>query len=314
MSSSTTKQIDFHRDNDRAIEAQLGDYLTLMKPRVMSLAVFTAFCGIILAPVPMHPFLIFCSVLAIALAAGASGAFNMIIETPIDAIMKRTSQRPTVTGVIPKSDGLVFASFIAAFSVMLLGFASNYYAAALLLFTIFYYAVIYTVWLKPYTIQNIVIGGGAGALPPVVGWMSATGHISYESLLLFLIIFLWTPPHFWALAMSMKNDYKAANIPVMPNIKGDTQTRLTILLYTVSMLITSVFTGLSQIGGWFSLVLLTVLNIYFFYRAVRLYIADGQSQDYLLEKKFFVLSIVYLFCYFIILLLQKAITHYFTPV
>lgn len=211
------------------------DYLALLKPRVMSLVVFTALTGLLLAPTPVNPILGFASLLAIAIGAGASGALNMWYDADIDALMKRTRKRPIPAGKIAKGDALGFGLFLAGFSVLVLGLVANWLAAAILAFTIFFYAVIYTIWLKRSTPQNIVIGGAAGALPPVIGYAAATGEISLASLVLFTIIFLWTPPHFWALALVKTEEYRRAGIPMLPNVKGPSRTRLEILLYTIAL-------------------------------------------------------------------------------
>jgi protoheme IX farnesyltransferase len=217
----------------RISEAEVVDYVALLKPRVMSLVIFTALVGLVIAPVHVHPVLAFTSILCIAVGAGASGALNMWYEADIDALMSRTANRPIPRGRITRAEALAFGMTLAFFSVMTLGILVNWIAGALLAFTIFFYVVIYTMALKRWTAQNIVIGGAAGALPPVVAWAAATGSLSVEPLLLFLIIFFWTPPHFWALALFRSDDYARAGIPMLPVTAGPDATRLQILLYTI---------------------------------------------------------------------------------
>ena len=213
--------------------AEPRDYFELLKPRVMSLVVFTALAGMLAAPVSINPVLGFAALLSIAVGAGASGALNMWYDADIDALMSRTRDRPVPAGRVPAQDALGFGLFLSALSVATLGLVANWVAAALLAFTIFFYIAIYTIWLKRWTPQNIVIGGAAGAFPPMVGWAAVTGSISLESIVLFLIIFLWTPPHFWALALYKEGEFARAGIPMMPNVKGPDRTRLEILLYTL---------------------------------------------------------------------------------
>ncbi len=213
--------------------ARVEDYLALLKPRVMSLVVFTALVGLLLAPGGVNPVVGAIAILCIAVGAGASGALNMWYDSDIDAVMSRTLNRPIPAGRIERDHALALGLILSTFSVLLLGLATNWLAAGLLAFTIFFYAVIYTMWLKRSTPQNIVIGGAAGAFPPMVGWAAVTGTVSLESCLLFLIIFLWTPPHFWALALYKQSDYGAAGIPMLPNVAGNEATKLQILIYSV---------------------------------------------------------------------------------
>ena len=213
--------------------ASPADYMALLKPRVMSLVIFTALAGMLIAPGHTHPVVAFASLLAIAVGAGASGALNMWYESDIDALMTRTKNRPIPAGKVTRDEALAFGLTLSAFSVVLLGVVSNWVAAGLLAFTIFFYAVFYTMWLKRATPQNIVIGGAAGAFPPVVGYAAATGSVSASAIALFMIIFIWTPPHFWALALLKSDDYARAGIPMMPNVKGPDHTRLEILLYSI---------------------------------------------------------------------------------
>ncbi|TJW42713.1 MAG: protoheme IX farnesyltransferase, partial [Mesorhizobium sp.] len=217
----------------RMSEATAGDFFALLKPRVMSLVVFTAFVGLVAAPVTINPLLAVIAVLAIAIGAGASGALNMWYDADIDAVMTRTASRPVPAGRILPGEALSFGLVLSVLSVMTLGVLVNWLSAALLAFTIFFYAVVYTMRLKRLTPQNIVIGGAAGAIPPVIGWAAVTGSVSLESLVLFLIIFLWTPPHFWALALFKSDDYARAGIPMMPNVAGQASTRRQIFSYAL---------------------------------------------------------------------------------
>jgi len=213
--------------------ATVGDYIALMKPRVMSLVVFTALVGLAVAPGSLHPLTGFTALLCIAVGAGASGALNMWYDADIDALMTRTSRRPVPMGRVQPGEALAFGLTLAAFAVVVLGLLVNVLAAALLAFTIFFYAVVYTMWLKRSTPQNIVIGGAAGAFPPMIGWAAVTGSLSLEPILLFAIILMWTPPHFWALALYRTEDYARAGIPMLPVVAGDASTRRHIMLYTL---------------------------------------------------------------------------------
>lgn len=210
-----------------------SDYLALLKPRVMSLVIFTAFVGLMLAPGTLHPVLAGVAILCIAVGAGASGALNMWYDADIDEVMSRTKKRPIPAGKVTREEAFTFGMTLSIGSVLLLGLMVNWFAGAFLAFTIFFYVVIYTMWLKRSTPQNIVIGGAAGAFPPMVGWASVTGSVSLESFILFLIIFMWTPPHFWALALFKSGDYRAAGVPMLPVVAGETNTRHQILLYSV---------------------------------------------------------------------------------
>ncbi|HET7911604.1 MAG TPA: heme o synthase [Pseudolabrys sp.] len=213
--------------------ATVGDYFTLMKPRVMSLVVFTALVGLAVAPGSLHPLTGFTALLCIAVGAGAAGALNMWYDADVDAVMTRTSRRPVPMGRVQPGEALAFGLTLAGFSVATLGLLVNWLAAGLLAFTIFFYVAVYTVWLKRSTPQNIVIGGAAGAFPPMIGWAATTGSLSLEPVLLFLIIFFWTPPHFWALALYRTDDYARAGIPMLPVVSGDASARRQILFYTL---------------------------------------------------------------------------------
>jgi protoheme IX farnesyltransferase len=213
--------------------ATVGDYLALMKPRVMSLVIFTALVGLAVAPGSLHPATAFTALLCIAVGAGASGALNMWYDADIDALMTRTARRPVPMGRVKPGEALAFGLTLASFAVVVLGLLVNVLAAGLLAFTIFFYIAVYTMWLKRSTPQNIVIGGAAGALPPMIGWAAVTGSMSFEPVLLFLIVFLWTPPHFWALALYRTEEFARAGIPMLPVVAGDASTRRHILVYTL---------------------------------------------------------------------------------
>ena len=213
--------------------ASFGDLVALMKPQVMSLVVFTALVGLLVAPGHLEPLIGFVALLCITAGAGAAGALNMWYDADIDAVMTRTAMRPIPRGRVSRAEALVFGLMLSAGSIAVLGFAVNIAAAALLAFTIFFYVVVYTMWLKRRTPQNIVIGGAAGAFPPLIGWVAVTGRIGVEPLILFLIIFLWTPPHFWALALNRAGEYARAGIPMLPVVAGTAETKRQILIYTV---------------------------------------------------------------------------------
>jgi heme o synthase len=213
--------------------AGVSDYIALMKPRVMSLVVFTALVGLAVAPGSLHPLTGLTALICIAVGAGAAGALNMGYDADVDCLMTRTAGRPVPRGRVKRGEAIAFGLTLAAFSVVTLGLLVNTLAAGLLAFTIFFYAVVYTLWLKRSTAQNIVIGGGAGAFPPMIGWAAATGSLSFEPVLLFLIIFFWTPPHFWALALYRADDYARAGIPMLPVVKGEVHARRQILRYTL---------------------------------------------------------------------------------
>jgi len=292
-------------------EAQMGDFWALLKPRVMTLVVFTAAVGLLAAPDPVHPFVAFCAILFIAVGGGASGALNMWWDADIDAIMKRTSRRPIPAGKVSEGEALAFGMALSGFSVVLLGLASNWVAAGLLAFTIFFYVAIYTMWLKRWTPQNIVIGGAAGAFPPMIGWAVATGGIGIESVLMFCLTFMWTPPHFWALALFMRKDYDNAGVPMLTVTHGRPSTRRHILVYTLLLAALAVATAFTQIGGPFYLAVAVVLNVMFIKGAVEIWRRDediAETDNYLVERKFFKLSLLYLFAHFGAILFEAVLT------
>ncbi len=278
--------------------ASPSDYLALLKPRVMSLVVFTALAGVLIAPGHVNPVIGFASLLAIAVGAGASGALNMWYDADIDALMRRTRNRPIPSGKISKEDALGFGATLALFAVLTLGIAANWLAAGLLAFTIFFYVVIYTIWLKRTTPQNIVIGGAAGALPPVVGYAAATGSVSLASLALFAIIFVWTPPHFWALALVKADEYGRAGVPMLPNVKGARRTRREILIYTIILAPLGLAPWLLGFASLAYGVLAFSLGALMLLLAARVYsIRTGAKADRC-AKQLFGFSIVYLFLLF----------------
>ena len=282
--------------------AGVGDYLELMKPRVMSLVVFTALVGLVLAPVPMHPVMAFTALLCIAVGAGAAGALNMWYDADIDARMGRTAGRPIPRGRVTSGEAAGFGFTLAAFSVVSLGLLVNVLAAALLAFTIFFYVVIYTIWLKRSTPQNIVIGGAAGALPPVIGWAAATGSVSLEPLVLFLIVFLWTPPHFWALSLYRREDYARAGVPMLPVVAGEQETRRQILLYTLILVPVGVAPWLLGYTGAVYGITAVLAGAAMIALAIRVH---GETRGYAASKQMFGFSILYLFLLFAMLLVDR---------
>jgi protoheme IX farnesyltransferase len=291
-------------------DAQMGDYFALLKPRVMSLVVFTALVGLLAAPVGVHPVVAFTSILFVAVGAGASGALNMWWDADIDAVMRRTSKRPIPSGRIQPGEALSLGVALSGLSVMMLALSANLLAAGLLAFTIFFYAVIYSMWLKRSTPQNIVIGGAAGAFPPVIGWVIATGSFSIEAWLMFALIFMWTPPHFWALALFMRSDYDDAGVPMLTVTHGRPATRRHIIAYTVLLAILAVGTGFTSIGGPVYLLAAIVLNAMFLKGAWTIWQRDevmAEADDYKVEKSFFRLSLWYLFAHFGVILLEAML-------
>ena len=290
-------------------EAQFGDYFALLKPRVMTLVVFTAFVGLLAAPVAVHPFIGFCAVLFIAVGGGASGALNMWYDSDIDAVMKRTAKRPIPAGKVTRDEALAIGLTLSVFACVFLGLATNWLAAGLLAFTIFFYVVIYTMWLKRATPQNIVIGGAAGAFPPMIGWAAATGDISTASVLMFCLTFMWTPPHFWALALFMRSDYDDAGVPMLTVTHGRRATRVHILVYTVLLAALAIGLGFTQVGGPVYLAVAVVLNALFLKGAVQIWRRDedaSEADNFQVEKSFFKLSLLYLFAHFGAILIEAG--------
>jgi protoheme IX farnesyltransferase len=283
-----------------------GDYFALLKPRVMSLVIFTAFAGMLIAPSNVNPVIGFASLLAIAVGAGASGALNMWFDADIDALMRRTRKRPIPAGKLTKEDAFTFGATLSFLSVLTLGFVSNWFAAALLAFTIFFYVVIYTIWLKRSTPQNIVIGGAAGAFPPIVGYVAATGHISVASLALFAIIFVWTPPHFWALALVRADEFARAGVPMLPNVKGADRTRRDILLYTLVLAPLGLSPWLLGFASPIYGILAFGLGALMLFFAARVYyVRTGELADKR-AMQLFGFSILYLFLLFAEIVLERV--------
>jgi heme o synthase len=291
----------------RISEADVSDYIALLKPRVMSLVIFTALVGLVIAPGHVHPVLAITSLLCIAVGAGASGALNMALEGDIDALMSRTANRPIPRGRITVPEAMAFGITLSFFSVMTLGILVNWIAGSLLAFTIFFYVVIYTMLLKRWTAQNIVIGGAAGSLPPVVAWAAATGSLSVEPLLLFLIIFFWTPPHFWALALFRSDDYARAGVPMLPVVAGPDATRLQILLYTIVLV--AVAAAPWPLGYFDAIYGVTslVLGAGMLALAVNVYRRRAKASSLRATRKLFAFSIFYLFALFATLLLEVVV-------
>ncbi|PKQ05644.1 MAG: protoheme IX farnesyltransferase [Alphaproteobacteria bacterium HGW-Alphaproteobacteria-12] len=288
------------------------DFFELLKPRVMSLVIFTALAGLVVAPGSIHPVIAFTALLCIAVGAGASGALNMWYDADIDAAMARTAKRPIPAGRVTPGEAAAFGSILSVLSVMTMGVLVNWVAAALLAFTIFFYAVIYTMWLKRRTPQNIVIGGAAGAFPPMIGWAAVTGSVSLESAALFLIIFMWTPPHFWALALYRSEDYKKAGVPMLPVVAGEKETRRQIMLYSLALVPVTLLPGIMGFAGLLYTAVTALLGIGFLWFAFRLWrtdaaSADGKAAQDRAAKGLFGYSILYLFLIFSLLLAEKML-------
>ena len=291
-------------------EPSVGDYITLMKPRVMSLVVFTALVGLVAAPGGIHPVLGFIALVCITVGAGASGALNMWYDADIDANMARTAARPIPRGRVTADEALTFGTVLSVLSVLTLGVIVNWVAGALLAMTIAYYVFFYTMWLKRRTPQNIVIGGAAGSFPPMIGWAAVTGSVSVESILMFLIIFMWTPPHFWALALYRCRDYERVGVPMLPVVAGAAETRRQILLYSIvltPLAVAPYFVGLTSVVY---LVASSVLGLIFMAYAVNVYrTTEGREADHA-AKKLFGYSILYLFLIFALLLGESLVAKF----
>ena len=283
------------------------DYYELLKPRVMSLVVFTAVVGLIAAPGHIHPWFGFLTILCIAVGAGASGALNMWYDADIDAVMKRTQNRPVPSGAITPGEALGFGMGLAFAAVIMLAMNVSVAAAALLAFTIFFYVVVYTMGLKRRTPQNIVIGGAAGAFPPMISWIAVTGHIDLGAIALFLLIFMWTPPHFWALALFREGDYAKAGVPMLPNVYGRPETRKQILIYALLCAPVAALPALCGVSGLLYAVGATLLTAMFIYRACSLYFAADATAEDKAAKKLFGFSIIWLFAIFALILAEKLL-------
>lgn len=294
---------------DIIVPADWRDFWALTKPRVMSLVVFTALCGLLAAPGTINPVIGFTAIMCIALGAGASGALNQWYEADVDAKMLRTQGRPLPDGRMDRPAAFQFGIILAAFSVGIMGVAVNWLSAIILAFSIFFYAVVYTIWLKPNTPQNIVIGGAAGAFPPVIGWAAVTGDVTLLPILMFVIIFLWTPPHFWALALFMKSDYGAAGIPMMPNVAGQKSTRNQIFFYSWVMAAAALAPwalGLSGLLYGYPVLALTMVFVALAFSVWRNSATDASAMQP--EKRLFGFSILYLFLLFALLAFDRIIS------
>jgi len=293
---------------ETTVPSEWRDYFALTKPRVMRLVVFTGLCGLMAAPGHIHPVLGFTAVLCIALGAGGAGALNQWWEADLDAKMKRTAKRPLPLGRMPRTNARDFGIALSVASVLLMGLALNWLSAAVLAVSILYYAIVYTIWLKPRTPQNIVIGGGAGAFPPLIGWVAVTGHITWMPVLLFAIIFMWTPPHFWALALFVKSDYANAGVPMLPVVRGQAVTRRQILAYAILLFPVSLAPwwvgGTGAIYGVCALVLSALFVAFSLPVALR---RSAEGDPMKPEKRLFAYSVLYLFAVFTALVADRLI-------
>ena len=295
---------------DVLMEPSVSDYVQLMKPRVMTLVILTALAAMVAAPGSIHPVIGFIAIFSIAIGAGASGALNMWYDADIDARMARTAARPIPRGRMTGSEVLSFGAILSVFSVMTLGVCVNWVAGGLLAMTIAFYLVVYTMWLKRRTPHNIVIGGAAGAFPPMIGWAAVTGSVSVESILLFLIIFMWTPPHFWALALYRCRDYERVGVPMLPVVAGLAETRRQILMYSVLLVPLAIAPYFIGLGGVTYLAFSVVLGAIFLYLAVQVYrTTEGREADKV-AKQLFWFSILYLYLLFAVLLVESAVMRY----
>jgi protoheme IX farnesyltransferase len=290
------------------LPASSRDLFALTKPRVMSLVVFTGLCGLLVAPAPVNPVLGFAAVLCIALGAGAAGALNQWYEADLDAKMKRTASRPLPAGRMTRQTALHFGVGLSVFSVILMDLAANHLAAGILAVSILFYVLVYTVWLKRRTAQNIVIGGAAGAFPPLIGWVAATGNISALPVLLFAIIFLWTPPHLWALSLFVRTDYANAGVPMLPVVAGVTNTRRQIALYTLPMIAAAIAPWALGLTGWIYGIASIGLNAVFLVLALAV-LANKATEPKQMgpEKRLFAFSIFYLFAIFAALVIDVKV-------
>ena len=290
------------------LTADWRDFLALTKPRVMTLVVFTAICGMLAAPGHIHPVIGFTAILCIAIAAGAAGALNQWVEADLDGLMKRTRARPLPAGRMHRESALHFGVALSVFSVLLMGLATNLLAAAILAVSILFYVLVYTIWLKPRTPQNIVIGGAAGAFPPLIGWVAVTGDVTLMPVLLFALIFLWTPPHFWALALFVRMDYAAAGMPMLPVVAGIPATRRQILIYSVAMSAVAVLPWVIGLAGAIYGAAAITLSAYFMALALQVGASrTTEPAEMKAEKRLFKYSIAYLFVLFAALVADRLL-------
>ena len=300
MSLSTTHSLAYPR------VTTVGDFIALLKPRVMSLVIFTGLAGIVAAPGDIHPLRAFTALLCIAVAAGASGCLNMAYDSDIDRLMTRTATRPIPMGYIAREDALAFGWTLSIAAVATMGLFVNFLAAGLLAFTVFFYVVVYTLWLKRRTPQNIVIGGLSGALPPAIGWASVTGDLSLAPLLLVAIIFMWTPPHFWALSLWRSEDYARAGVPMLPVVSGKPHTRFQILLYTLILVPLGVLPAVLHIGGALYLAASAGIGLWFLWEAIATYRERDEVKEPAAHRLFGV-SLLYMTALFASLIAEKLI-------
>ena len=293
------------RNSKLGLALELSSFFNLMKPRVMSLVLFTCMVGLLIAPVNVDFISACISLIAVAIGSGAAGTLNMWYESDLDALMSRTCLRPIPTGKVKKDQALYFGIILSALSVSIIYFSANLISAILLASTIAFYFFVYTIWLKRKTPQNIVIGGAAGALPPVIGWTIATGSISIEPLILFLIIFLWTPSHFWALSLYKLGDYKKAKVPMLPIISGTKTTKINILVYALIMAPVVLAPYFLNFGSIFYLALSSIMTVYYIYLCFKLYRSEIVKISNRIARKLFIYSIFYLFFIFLILLIDN---------
>lgn len=282
------------------------DYVALLKPRVMTLVVFSGIAGLLVAPGALHPVLALTAILCIAIGAGAAGAINMWYDRDIDAIMARTRSRPIVLGRIAPTAALEFGVILAVFAVMIMGLAVNWVAAAILAIATLFYVFVYTIWLKRRTPQNIVIGGAAGAFPPLIGWAAVTGDVGWGGLVLFALIFFWTPPHFWALALYRSGEYAKAGVPMLPVVAGARATKWQMLIYSLVLVPIAILPMLLGIGGWFYGVGAVLLSLVFVLCCIRVLMEDGEATNWRAAKLTFGYSIFYLFALFALLIVDHA--------
>ena len=290
--------------DNASFEASVSDYFSLLKPKVMSLVVFSGFAGMWVAPSfsELHPVLAITAMLCLAVNAGAAGAINMWFDRDIDAVMKRTKNRALPLGKINPDEALSYGLVLSVLSVMTMGIALNWMAAGLLAFANFFYVVIYTIWLKRSTPQNIVIGGAAGAFPPMIGWAAVTGDITWASIALFSIIFFWTPPHFWALALFVNDDYKRAGVPMLPATHGEKHTKIQMLIYSILLVPIATSPYFLGVSGIYYAVFATILSLFFVFTAIRVM----QDKTYKSAKLMFGYSVFYLFAIFLTLMIDKG--------
>jgi len=297
--------LQYSNIKDLNIAISLNNFFQLMKPRVMSLVIFTCVVGLLIAPNQVSVLTAVLSLLSVALGAGAAGALNMWYESDIDALMKRTCLRPIPTGKVSRNQALFFGILTSIFSIVALYFFSNLLAAVMLTITILFYVIIYTIWLKQRTPQNIVIGGAAGAFPPIIGWTIATGSITFEPILLFLIIFFWTPSHFWALSLYKTEDYNNAKIPMLPVVSGIKTTKINIFFYAIILFLISITPFFFGYLGVTYLVSSILLGSYYVYLCYKLLIEKDENKK--IAKKIFIYSILYLFLIFTVILIDNIV-------